>query len=171
MASTGPAAAHSAGRAFGRSMAAAGHSTVPVGDDVTDFWYHDLHHRWREGPVAIAGLTSLRAAFCLEGLAGNVWMCPVYRGEHRLAPDGAWNHRLQGPDAVTASVALLAGRADWWGAGLARMVRRAAGGQMAHAKPLISATAPRPADAAEPLISWLIVPSHRSALRADRDLV
>lgn len=148
---------HSAGRAFGRSMAAAGYNTVSVGDDVTDFWYHDLHQQWRQQPAAIAGLTSLRAAFCLEGLAGDVWMRPVYRGEHDLAPNGVWRHRFQGEQAITDSAVVLDGSADW-GDGIARILRAAAGRRMAQVRPLISAAAPHSAGAAEPLISWLIVP-------------
>jgi hypothetical protein len=150
---------HPAGRAFGMSMAAAGYDTTPLGDDVTNFWYHDLHHQWQNGPAAIAGLTSLRAAFCLEGLAGDVWMRCVYRGEHYLALNGAWRHRLQGSDSF---IAALERRAEGWGTSVARIVRTAAGRRMPLAKPLANVAAPYPAGAAEPLISWLIAPSHRS---------
>src|SRR5258708_7867012 len=35
--------------------------------DVTALWYSDLYHRWKKGPVAIAGLTTYEALFVLEG--------------------------------------------------------------------------------------------------------
>jgi hypothetical protein len=51
--------------------------------DVTDVWYQDLNPRWRQSPVAIAGLTTYGALFCLERLAWDVGMRVTQRSEQR----------------------------------------------------------------------------------------
>ncbi|HEU4627161.1 MAG TPA: hypothetical protein VFS52_20530 [Steroidobacteraceae bacterium] len=47
-----------AARAFGREAIARGETVHAFDGDVTDIWYHDLYHRWREGRAAIAGFTT-----------------------------------------------------------------------------------------------------------------
>ena len=58
--------------------------------DMTRFWYDDLYHRWRQAPVAIAGLTAHGALFCLERLAWEKRMRVVYRREHSPEPLFTW---------------------------------------------------------------------------------
>ena len=56
-------------RVFAKDIENAGGKTYGIDGDVTSLWYHDLHHRWKKGPAAIAGLTDANALFCLEQLA------------------------------------------------------------------------------------------------------
>ena len=68
--------------AFARRAAARGLAVHAMTGDMTRFWYDDLYHRWRQGPAAIAGLTTHGPLFCLERLAWEQRMRVVYRSEH-----------------------------------------------------------------------------------------
>jgi len=68
--------------AFARRAAARGLAVHAMAGDMTRFWYDDLYHRWRQGPAAIAGLTTHGPLFCLERLAWEQRMRVVYRSEH-----------------------------------------------------------------------------------------
>jgi len=68
--------------AFARRAAARGIAVHAMEGDMTQFWYDDLYHRWRQGPAAIAGLTAYGALFCLERLAWDQRMRVVHRAEH-----------------------------------------------------------------------------------------
>jgi hypothetical protein len=70
------------GREFGRLSQRLGAQVEAIEGDVTDIWYNDLYFRWKEGPAAIAGLTSDTTLFCLQQLARDVRMHVVYRAEH-----------------------------------------------------------------------------------------
>jgi len=69
-------------RAFGREAERRGHIVQAFNGDVTDVWYHDLYHRWRNGRAAIAGLTTYSALFCLQELARDARMRVIHRVEH-----------------------------------------------------------------------------------------
>jgi len=71
-------------RVFAKDIENAGGKTYGIDGDVTGLWYHDLHHRWKKGPVAIAGLTDANALFCLEQLAWSACqMHLIYSTEHK----------------------------------------------------------------------------------------
>jgi hypothetical protein len=70
-------------RTFGREAEWRGHIVHAFNGDVTDVWYHDLYHRWRQGRAAIAGLTTYGALFCLQELARDARMRAIHRVEHR----------------------------------------------------------------------------------------
>ena len=129
--------------------------------DVTPFWYDDLYHRWRQEPVAIAGLTAHGALFCLERLAWEQRMRVVYRGEHAAA-GGTIAHRFEGPAQLAAAAAeATAGVA--WAAALADVVAECPRGraQRGTARSLTAliddGTVP-----SEPLFSWVIAPVPRA---------
>lgn len=84
------------GVAFARRAASLGLPLRAIEGDMTRFWYEDLYHAWRRGPVAIAGLTAHGPLFCLEQLARDQRMRVVFRAEHRPADDGV-EHTLNGP--------------------------------------------------------------------------
>ena len=71
--------------AFARRAVARGVAVHAMEGDVTQFWYDDLYHRWRQGAAAIAGLTAYGALFCLERLAWDQRMRVVSRTEHTNA--------------------------------------------------------------------------------------
>ena len=153
---------YQAGLDFGQTAAASGHTTAAVSGDVTELWYHDLYHRWREGPAAIAGLTTLDAAFCLEGLAGDVWMRTVFRGEHRQAADGSHEHALNGLASLVARSHLLDIGPDW-GVGLARMLTGPVPGDKSERSAALTISVPPHALAhRDRLVSWVIAPVQRS---------
>jgi hypothetical protein len=66
-----------------------------IAGDVTDVWYSELHPRWKENAVAIAGVTTYGPLFCLERLAWDHGMRVVYRGSHQRRPDRTIEHRLE----------------------------------------------------------------------------
>jgi hypothetical protein len=57
------------GRTFVRDAAARGWTARAIRGDVTELWYRELEPQWRQGPAAIAGVTTADALFCLEMLA------------------------------------------------------------------------------------------------------
>ena len=72
-----------ASREFGREAQWRGQNALGFNGDITNVWFHDLHPRWQQGPVAIAGLTAHGALFCLERLAWDVGMRVTHREEQR----------------------------------------------------------------------------------------
>ena len=97
-------------REFGREMLQLGLAVQPIDGDMTNLWYDDLYPRWRQSPVAIAGLTAHGPLFCLERLAWDFGMRVVLRTDHRRAAKGSFGR------ALTGQVSLLQAAA---GAGLA----------------------------------------------------
>jgi hypothetical protein len=145
--------------AFARRAAELGLAVHGIDGDMTQFWYRDLYHRWRQSPAAIAGLTAYGALFCLERLAWDQRMRVVYRGEHELAAKPCVAHRLDGPDSMLAA-ADLGRAAAGWPAVLAEVVARCPGSPAArHTARLVSRPA---APEFEPLYSWVIAPVTRA---------
>jgi hypothetical protein len=85
-----------AGRQFARSSEARGIATRPIANDVTSLWYSELHPLWKQQPVAIAGLTTYGALFCLERLAWDHGMRVLHREQcdPRVAAAGEPNQLL-----------------------------------------------------------------------------
>ena len=52
--------------AFAEEMSRHGTPITRFRGDITDFWYRDLSQRWKDDPIAIAGVTSHGPLFCLE---------------------------------------------------------------------------------------------------------
>jgi hypothetical protein len=145
---------------FARRAAALGLAVQATRGDVTSFWYHDLYHRWRQEPVAIAGLTAHGALFCLERLAWDQRMRVVFRGVHSLAADGCVAHRFEGPTTVSSAAARTIAAPEW-AAALADVVAEFPSGRAAsHAAHTITAPASTTAWAEE-LFSWVIAPVQR----------
>jgi hypothetical protein len=67
--------------AMGEHAARRGISPAPIADDLMRIWYDDLDLRWREQPMALAGITMAEALFVLETFALDRGMHVVYRGE------------------------------------------------------------------------------------------
>jgi len=145
--------------AFAERAAARRLALLPIDGDVTRVWYHDLYHRWVQGPAAIAGLTAHGALFCLERLAWDHRLRVVYRGEHSAAAGGVV-HRFDGP-ASTLSRALAAADRSWCAA-LADVVAEWPSERTQRCTSmLVTKHAGGPA-AAEPLFSWVIAPVVRT---------
>jgi hypothetical protein len=149
-----------AGVAFGRRAAARGLPVQAMAGDMTRFWYDDLYHRWRQGPVAIAGLTAHGALFCLERLAWEQRMRVVYRGEHAAAPGGCVAHRFEGAAEHTSAAAASTANAAW-SAALVDIVAECPSGRVqrsaARSFTVRATAAPR-----ETLYSWVVAPVARA---------
>ncbi|HWK55091.1 MAG TPA: hypothetical protein VNR18_12020 [Hyphomicrobiales bacterium] len=152
-----------ASRVFGERMAAQGVTTAALADgDMTALWYNNLHFRWREGPVAIAGLTTRGPLFCLEQLAWDHGMRVVFRAQHASARDGSILHEIEGA-GVLMDVARHVAAEDGWAAGLSDAI-----GHYSHtggAKTRVQVHTARPAVQVpedEMLFSWVIAPVARS---------
>ena len=83
-------ASYVAGLTFAAQMQRRGVAVHAIERDITDVWFNDLALRWRESPVAIAGLTAPEALFCLEQLAWDQRMRVVVRGTHAQRPLISW---------------------------------------------------------------------------------
>jgi hypothetical protein len=66
---------------YGRAASRRGHAVHAIRGDMTDLWYHDLHPRWKQDPVGIAGLTQHGPLFCLERLSWDFGMRVTFRQE------------------------------------------------------------------------------------------
>jgi hypothetical protein len=90
--------------AAGHVFAAGMHErSVPVADylgDVTGVWYERLDPVWRHVPVAVGGLTTAGALFCLEHLARDHGLRVIYRGIHEHLPQGGTQHFLESDAAL-----------------------------------------------------------------------
>jgi hypothetical protein len=147
--------------AFARGAEAAGLAVHAMAGDMTRFWYEDLYYRWRQGPVAIAGLTAHGALFCLERLGWEQRMRVVYRGEHAPAAPGRVAHRFTGPAALLPGAVEAAGDPAW-AVALAGVVAECPRGplQVGAAQAVTAATALAPSS--EALFSWVIAPVARA---------
>jgi hypothetical protein len=92
--------------------------------DITDFWFHDLYARWKQGPAAIAGLTAHGPIFCLERIAWDQRMRVVFRADHRYREDGTIEHALSGPEDMLHEAASLRNEGTNWTSRMAALITR-----------------------------------------------
>jgi hypothetical protein len=143
--------------AFGRRAASLGVATHAIEGDMTKFWFDDIYHRWRQGPVAIAGLTAHGPLFCFERLAWDQGLRVVFRAEHADA-----EHVLSGPESLLLAARGAVSCADW-GAAMAEVVTSCPSGRAAIGSAAVARSAGRASSAAaEPLYSWVIAPAARA---------
>ena len=137
-----------------------------IAGDVTDVWYSELHPRWKEAAVPIAGVTTYGPLFCLERLAWDHGMRVIYRGSHQRRSDWTIEHRLEGAaQPPEGRPRKLSGR-DAWPVEIAALMA----GISAAAKPLplnrngvstltcVGQCAPTASEPSEALYSWVIAP-------------
>jgi len=146
--------------AFAERAAVLGLVTHAIAGDVTRLWYEELYHRWKEGPVALAGLTAHGAMFCLEHLGRDHGLRVVFRAEHKVPAGGVVEHEMTGPlTMLREGLALDTGVP--WPACLADLVAHCPRGRAEVSR----ATAAGPAGpdsraaGAEALYSWVIAPA------------
>lgn len=82
--------------AFAEAARRRGHDTVAIQGDVTAYWYQHLDPLWRQGPVAIAGLTEPGPLFVLERLAWEKGLKIAFKAAH-TSEEGRVAHDLSGP--------------------------------------------------------------------------
>ena len=115
--------------------------------DVSALLFKQLIPMWRESVAPIAGLTDLRAFFCLSHAAGDYGLRLIYRCVHSRG-DGSIRHEVRGSQ--------LAVRQDVidWPSQTARAANEALGNLRGQALP-ISELLP---SGEAMLVSWLMVP-------------
>src|SRR5690606_4696928 len=92
---------HTRSEGFATAARGLGVPTFDAEWDVTPAWLRVVE-RWREAPVAVAGLTSHTPLLLLEQSARDHGLRVVFRSEHRPTGDGTLTHLLQGPEEVLA---------------------------------------------------------------------
>lgn len=147
--------------AFAARAAEHGHAVHAMQGDMTQFWYDDLYHRWRQGPAAIAGLTARGALFCLEQLAWDHRMRVVFRAEHTLAASGCVAHALEGPAVLVERAAGTAASGSW-AAAMADLAVQCPRQRMEHGAGRIETATAALAPTSEKLYSWVIARVERA---------
>jgi len=102
-------------------------TTHAIRADITKLWYDDLYHRWKQGPVAIAGMTAPGPIFCLEMLARDAGMRVALRVDHRFTRgrDGQRiEHEFAGPVESLTLAGEIEPSAERWPEKMAEMVAR-----------------------------------------------
>ena len=143
--------------AFGRRAASLGVPVHAIEGDMTRLWFDDIDHRWKESPVAIAGLTAQGPLFCFERLAWDQGLRVVFRAEH-----GATEHLLSGPESLLMQARGVLADADW-ASQMATVVTRCPSGRAEIGSAVVGCargSGLSPAD--EPLYSWVIAPASRA---------
>ena len=142
--------------AFGRRAAGLGAPAHAIQGDMTRLWFDDIYHRWKQSPVAIAGLTAQGPLFCFERLAWDQGLRVVFRAEH-----GPTAHLLSGPESLLADARSALANADW-AAEMATVVTSCPSGRAEIGSATVACargSGLSPAD--EPLYSWVIAPAAR----------
>jgi len=145
--------------AFGDEAKGLGLPVHSIRGDITDLWFHDLDARWKQQPVAVAGLTAQGPLFCLERLAWDHGMRVVFRGDHRYLPEDTIEHALTGPESTLRYARALEREGDEWAWRVADLVANVPEGAAYPASTNIRGRAKSPVDReSEHLISWVIAP-------------
>ncbi len=151
-----------ASRGFAEEAKSLGVPIHGMKGDITDFWYHDLYARWKQGPAAIAGLTAHGPIFCLERLAWDQRMRVVFRADHRYREDGTIEHALSGPESMLHEAASLRNEGTNWSSRMAALVTRCPADRSQSSQANVIASTVKHADDPDHLISWVIAPINRA---------
>ncbi len=151
-----------ASRGFGEEAKSLGVPIHGMKGDITDFWFHDLYSRWKQGPAAIAGLTAHGPIFCLERIAWDQRMRVVFRADHRYREDGMIEHALSGPESMLREAASLHNVDTDWARRMASLVTRCPAHRSESSQTNIVASTGKHADDPDRLISWVIAPVNRA---------
>jgi hypothetical protein len=132
------------------------------GGDITPFWFQELSVRWKQEPVAIAGVTGHGPLFVLERFAWDHGMRVIVRAEHRRSSDGRITHELSAPAHLVSRVADLLTAGDW-AAPIGVALTQCSSERCAAANVVVTGPASMAvtenSDEPEPLFSWLIAPT------------
>ena len=147
--------------AFGLEAERLGFALTRIQGDITDFWFNDLSIRWKQGPIALAGLTAHGPLFCLERFAWDYGLRVVFRAEHQFAGSGAAAHLITGPSDTIARIGSSSlGDLDWPRA-FARIATACDAGSPGSASVRVTTPCDGATEPDEPLVSWVIAPITR----------
>lgn len=133
---------------------------VPAGD-VTSLWLQQIGPAWRRHPVAIAGLTSRSALFCLEQLSAFSGLRVLFHAEHIVMPGGRTEHQLLRGERIAGLAATELRRLGplWPGRLADAVATHRASGVRERAGPSMAALEPSMPPGATLLTSWIIAPA------------
>ena len=132
----------------------------PIDGDVTALWYDVLDKPLKDGPLALAGVTTADALFVLERLGWDRGLRVTYRGVHGIPKDGQVAHELTGPAGLIH--ASLQDAAAPWTAMAGRMASHALVGPATPASLNLTTADTSPGGRDRILYSWSMEP-RRSA--------
>lgn len=149
--------------AFGTRLAERGSAPVlpvPHGD-ITSLWLSQIGPAWRRHPVALAGLTSRPALFCLEQLSVLTGLRVLFHAEHLVLPGGQVRHQLlRGAHIAGLEPASLRRMGPLWPGRLADAIAmHRASGVLERLGPSAAALEPPMPEGARLLVSWIIAPA------------
>jgi hypothetical protein len=147
---------------FGVEAASLGAATTVMHGDITDVWLRDLLPQWKTRPVAIAGMTSGVALYCLAELARDAGLRAVYVAEHVSETDGSMRHEAVGPDEMVARAGELELAGRGWSSAAARTVMECPLGTLSAVSNERLVTLFRAGEHSRALTSWVIAPARRS---------
>jgi hypothetical protein len=146
---------------FGLEATSLGAATTVLHGDITDIWFRDLFPQWKTRPVAIAGMTSGVALYCLTELARDAGLRAVYVAEHVSETDGSMRHAAVGPDEMVARAGGLSLAGRRWSSAAARIVMKCPLGRLSAVSSERLVTLFRAGQHSRALTSWVIAPVAR----------
>jgi hypothetical protein len=146
--------------AFANEARWMGQRTSAIRGDVTKLWYDDLYHAWQNGPVAIAGLTTQDAMFCLEIFGNDAGLRLVLKAEHHISA-GHVEHRLQGPELALGGASLDKCGPNWSGQVAQMLIGCPATRERRIQTTAVSQAGKLAAGEQVTLVSWLLAPRQR----------
>lgn len=152
---------------FAEELKLRGRTPDPIRGDITDVWFNDLYYRWKQQPVAIAGLTAPGPIFCLEMLARDAGMRVVMRADHRLSTqihgtDASMVHEISAPGNVVAEAEALQSSGESWPARMAEIVMRFPAQCEPQRAAKFAAEVPIGSGNTDHLVTWVIAPLRRA---------
>jgi hypothetical protein len=141
--------------ALARHAARHGVTLAETSGDLGDLWYNDLDLRWKQAPMALAGMTTRGGLFILETLAADHRMLVVYRGTHEASQEGGVRHVLSGPAPLVSRATAHSAAPFWERLGRAMHQCPPDGRRVTECTLTTSA---EEMSASEPLFSWVIAP-------------
>ena len=138
-----------------------GAATTVLHGDVTDIWFRDLCPQWKTRPVAIAGMTSGVALYCLTELARDAGLRAVYVAEHVSEAGVLMRHAAVGPDEMVARAGNLALAGRRWSSAAARIVMESPRGKLSAVSSERLVKLFREGEHSRALTSWVIAPVAR----------
>lgn len=154
-----------AGTAFGSSFARWGFRVTQTPADIGGLWMYLLEPGLRREPLVIAGLMRAGPLFCLEVLARDYGLGPVFRIRHKVLGDGHFEHTAEAGslDAEWTSRLSAAG-SHWPGWAAAFLAEPTDPATERKAVPLPD-TATARSTTGDTVYSWLLAPElNRRAL-------
>jgi hypothetical protein len=145
---------------FARRGSALGLRTLAIAGDMTRLWYDEVYHHWRNGPIALAGLTAHGPLFCFAELARDVRMRVVFRAEHRAAADGTLTHAFAGPVSMLSWALDACGSTEGLWASMADVVANCPSGRTEITS--VTRVSGTVAPGADPLYTWVIAPATKA---------